>query len=141
MNCWLRPDGVREGIWRMARLLGDCSEGDASAGGGGGVSRAGESCGESSELMSMVLCLLWRFEKRELQQWRQCSSYPAQLLGDFSFALRVAFVIVVSLLGRRRVESEAGGTSPVRRHRTNVDWDYHNKLAVTAGEVERNEWL
>lgn len=55
--CWLRPDGVREGIWRMARLLGDCSDGEASAGCGGGVSCAGESCGDSSELMSIMLPL------------------------------------------------------------------------------------
>jgi hypothetical protein len=55
--CWLRPEAVRDGIWRIARLLGDCSAGDARAGCGGGVSRAGESCGESSELMSMLAAL------------------------------------------------------------------------------------
>jgi hypothetical protein len=37
---------VREGMCRIARLEGDCS--------GGGVSGAGESCGDSSELMSMA---------------------------------------------------------------------------------------
>jgi hypothetical protein len=55
---------VREGICRMARLPGDCieadlmegegSEGDGSAGGGGGVSLAGESCGERRELISIA---------------------------------------------------------------------------------------
>lgn len=51
--CWLRPDALREGIWRFARLSGDCSDGDAMPA-CGGVSLAGESCGESSELMSMM---------------------------------------------------------------------------------------
>lgn len=39
--CWLRPEGVLEGIcWRTARLLGDwdaSSDGDARLGCGGGV--------------------------------------------------------------------------------------------------------
>lgn len=55
----LRPDAVREGICRMARLPGDCIEadlveGEGSAGGGGGVSLAGESCGDRRELMSIA---------------------------------------------------------------------------------------
>jgi hypothetical protein len=55
--CWLRPDGVLEGSWRMARLFGDRNtDGDGRAGGGWGVGvPAGESDGDSSELMSMVL--------------------------------------------------------------------------------------
>jgi hypothetical protein len=56
--CWLRPDEVRDGIWRPARFLGDCSiAGVGSAGGGCGVGvgvPAGESLGESSELMSIL---------------------------------------------------------------------------------------
>jgi hypothetical protein len=54
--CWLRPDEVRDGIWRTVRFLGDCiSDGEGSAGGGCGVGvPTGESLGESSELMSMV---------------------------------------------------------------------------------------
>lgn len=52
--CWLRPDEVREGIWRIARLPGDrSSDGDGMAGWGVGVP-AGESEGDSSELMSMM---------------------------------------------------------------------------------------
>jgi hypothetical protein len=59
----LNPDAVREGIWRMARLPGDCIEGDLIEGedregedraGGGGVSLTGDSCGERRELMSMA---------------------------------------------------------------------------------------
>ena len=60
----LKPDAVREGIWRMARLPGDCIEGDLiegegregedMAGGGGGVSLTGDSCGERRELISMA---------------------------------------------------------------------------------------
>jgi hypothetical protein len=54
--CWLRPDDVRDGIWRTARFRGDCSiDGEGSAGGACGVGvPAGDSLGESSELMSMV---------------------------------------------------------------------------------------
>lgn len=53
--CWLRPEDVRDGIWRTARFLGDESiAGDGSAGGGCGVGvPAGESLGDSSELMSI----------------------------------------------------------------------------------------
>jgi hypothetical protein len=63
--CWLSPDGVREGICRIARLLEDCIDGEFSAGCGGGVSCAGESCGDSSELMSMAppLPLVFSFHK------------------------------------------------------------------------------
>lgn len=56
VTCWLRPDDVREGIWRIARLLGDCSiDGDGRAGcdWGAGVP-AGESDGDNSELISMM---------------------------------------------------------------------------------------
>jgi hypothetical protein len=60
-TCWLRPEGVREGIWRRMRLLllllpGDRSnDGDGRAGAGCGVGvPAGESDGDSNELMSMV---------------------------------------------------------------------------------------
>jgi hypothetical protein len=56
--CWLRPEGVREGIWRTPRLGGDwrtagegCCEGWCE--GGGGV-LVGVSEGDSSELMSMA---------------------------------------------------------------------------------------
>lgn len=49
--CRLRPEEVREGIWRIARLLG---EGRAGGCCGTGVP-AGESDGDSSELMSMVM--------------------------------------------------------------------------------------
>jgi hypothetical protein len=54
--CWLSPEGVRDGIWRALRFLGECSiDGDGRAGGGCGVGvPAGESLGDSSELMSMV---------------------------------------------------------------------------------------
>lgn len=45
---------MREGICRVARFPNDFIDGDPSAGGGGGVSCAGESCGDSSELMSMA---------------------------------------------------------------------------------------
>lgn len=57
VTCWLRPEGVREGIWRIARLLGDCSmDGDGRTGcdWGRGVP-AGESDGDNSELMSMMM--------------------------------------------------------------------------------------
>lgn len=56
MTCWLRPEGVRDGIWRLVRLLGDgSSDGDAAAGAGCGVGvPAGESDGDNSELISMV---------------------------------------------------------------------------------------
>jgi hypothetical protein len=55
--CWLRPEDVRDGIWRTARFRGECSiDGDGRAGGGCGVGvPAGESLGDSSELMSMVM--------------------------------------------------------------------------------------
>lgn len=54
--CWLRPEGVRDGSWRTLRLFGErSSDGDGRAGGGWGVGvPAGESDGESSELMSMA---------------------------------------------------------------------------------------
>ena len=57
MTCWLRPDGVRDGIWRLVRFPGDRnSDGDAAAGAGCGVGvPAGESDGDSSELISMVV--------------------------------------------------------------------------------------
>ena len=57
MTCWLRPDGVRDGIWRRARFPGDgINDGDGAVGAGCGVGvPAGESDGESSELMSMVM--------------------------------------------------------------------------------------
>lgn len=56
MTCWLRPEGVRDGIWRLVRLLGDgSSDGDAAAGAGCGVGvPAGESDGDNNELISMV---------------------------------------------------------------------------------------
>jgi hypothetical protein len=56
MTCWLRPEGVRDGIWRLVRLPGDgSSDGDAAAGAGCGVGvPAGESEGERSELISMM---------------------------------------------------------------------------------------
>lgn len=70
--CWLRPDGVREGIWRIARLLGDCSiDGDGRAGCGWGVGvPAGESDGESSELMSMVMWVVAVACSGALWWWR-----------------------------------------------------------------------
>jgi hypothetical protein len=56
--CWLRPEEVRDGIWRTVRFLGEGSaEGEGRAGGGCGCGvgvPAGESLGESIELMSMV---------------------------------------------------------------------------------------
>jgi hypothetical protein len=56
--CWLRPDGVRDGIWRVARLLrpGDrIIDGDGRAGGGWGVGvPVGESLGDNIELISMM---------------------------------------------------------------------------------------
>ena len=52
--CWLRPEGVREGIWRTPRLVGDWrTAGEGCWDGGGGVA-AGVSEGDSSELMSMA---------------------------------------------------------------------------------------
>lgn len=58
MTCWLRPEGVRDGIWRLVRLPGERSrDGDNAAGGGAGWGvgvPAGESDGDSSELMSMA---------------------------------------------------------------------------------------
>jgi hypothetical protein len=66
--CWLRPEGVRDGNWRGMCFLGDGTmDGDGSAGGGCGVGvPAGESLGESSELMSMVTmqCRLFLSTKR-----------------------------------------------------------------------------
>lgn len=54
VNCWLRVDDVREGMLRMLRPLGERrAEGEGTAGGGAGVP-AGESDGDSSELMSMT---------------------------------------------------------------------------------------
>jgi len=38
----------------MGRLFGERIEGEGNAGGGGGVSFAGESCGDRSEFMSMA---------------------------------------------------------------------------------------
>lgn len=67
--CWLRPEGVRDGGWRVARLLlpGDrIIDGDGSAGGGCGVGvPAGESLGESSELMSILALYPALFHTRE----------------------------------------------------------------------------
>lgn len=54
---------MRDGICRIVRLLGDRSDGDPIAGGGGGVSCAGESCGESSELMSMTPLFFRLFQR------------------------------------------------------------------------------
>lgn len=56
MICWLSPDGVRDGICRTVRFRGDASiEGDGIAGGGCGVGvPAGESLGDSRELMSIL---------------------------------------------------------------------------------------
>jgi hypothetical protein len=56
MTCWLRPEGVRDGICRLVRLPGEgSSDGDAAAGTGCGVGvPAGESDGDNNELMSMV---------------------------------------------------------------------------------------
>ena len=55
--CWLSAEGVLEGIcWRTVRLPGEGAasiDGDACVGGGGGV-WAGESDGDSSELMSIA---------------------------------------------------------------------------------------
>lgn len=52
--CWLSEEGVREGICRMARLLGDRrSDGDGIVGCGVGVP-AGESDGDRRELISMM---------------------------------------------------------------------------------------
>jgi len=57
MTCWLRPEGVRDGIWRRPRLPGDgINDGDGTEGAGCGVGvPAGESDGERSELMSMTM--------------------------------------------------------------------------------------
>jgi len=54
--CWLRPEGVRDGIWRLVRLPGDrSSDGDGMVGAACGVGvPAGESDGDNSELISMV---------------------------------------------------------------------------------------
>jgi hypothetical protein len=56
VTCWPRPEDVREGIWRIARLLGDCSiDGDGRAGVGCGVGvPAGESDGDSIDWMSIL---------------------------------------------------------------------------------------
>ena len=68
---------MREGIWRIPRLLGDGRAGEARAGGGGGVSRAGESCGDSSELISMLAAL---FVVRCATSRLELSSEPELLL-------------------------------------------------------------
>jgi hypothetical protein len=54
--CWLRPECVRDGIWRTVRFLGDCSiDGDGMVGGGCGVGvPAGESLGDNRELISIL---------------------------------------------------------------------------------------
>lgn len=54
--CWLSPEGVRDGICRTVRFRGDtCIEGDGIAGGGCGVGvPAGESLGDSRELISIL---------------------------------------------------------------------------------------
>lgn len=82
MICWLRPDGVLEGIWRIARF-----DGEASPDGGGGVSLDGESCGDRSELISMVdrvdvaqllgqLSRRWKV-KRSSSQRRHGKAWPS----------------------------------------------------------------
>lgn len=71
--CWLRPEGVRDGIWRLVRLPGDrSSDGDGMVGAACGVGvPAGESDGDNSELISMVYSvhdLLFRLARTAIQQ-------------------------------------------------------------------------
>ena len=87
--CWLSPDGVRDGIWRIARLLGDCSiEGDGRAGGGWGVGvPAGESDGDSSELMSMLtVCASSSCSRALWSKSRRSGSHFRRVLGAFEIS-------------------------------------------------------
>ena len=106
---------MREGICRGARfLLEDFIDGEFSAGGGGGVSRAGESCGDNNELMSIAPFSSFRLD------FPHCSPYihtllhvPNQLkvLFLFSFFLRRQMRLVASavalLQGPLWIKSEA----------------------------------
>lgn len=57
VTCWLRPEGVREGICRRVCLPGErMLDGEGTVGADWGVGvPAGESDGERSELISMVI--------------------------------------------------------------------------------------
>lgn len=138
MICWLRPDGVRDGIWRIARLPlpGERSiEGEGRAGGGCGVGvPAGESLGDSSELMSILtamgrttILLLFTQHATGSIVFGDVYVHSRNREGYFGHGRKLQLLHVANGMGRGAGKTLQHGASqphvePERRERWEVGW-------------------